>query len=409
MLLPMRRCFVLGTSLLFASAAAAEDNNPGGFGDEVETTHTSEIIGGTATKVGQYPTVVALTVGGGICTGTIVSPEWILTAAHCIDPDVIGGTQQTITDGVRVYFNTVDINTSAGRQNVRRASQTIPKPTFSINSLGANDIGLIKLSEPINEVLVLNANGVPEPKPLVASPINFDAAMAPVGVNVAMVGFGATAQGGGGSVGVQFALVNRTSTSCSSFGASNTNLLCFNQTDNKGKCQGDSGGPSFAMINGKQTVVGVTSFGDQNCAAFGADTRTDIEKTFIVQHAPQLEKKPCTMDTECPDMGVCFMGACIKQPFSSGGLGATCTAGTECESGVCADGEGGMKCTTICAPGTDGSCPEGFECLDAGGGQGACWPEGEGGGCCDASGSGAPTALFGIGFVALVLRRRRRA
>ncbi|HLL20484.1 MAG TPA: MYXO-CTERM sorting domain-containing protein, partial [Kofleriaceae bacterium] len=62
-----------------------------------------------------------------------------------------------------------------------------------------------------------------------------------------------------------------------------------------------------------------------------------------------------------------------------------------------------------CTPADEASCPAGFECLDAGG-QGACWPEdaGDGGGCCDASGSGAPTALFGLGFVALVLRRRRR-
>jgi uncharacterized protein (TIGR03382 family) len=101
------------------------------------------------------------------------------------------------------------------------------------------------------------------------------------------------------------------------------------------------------------------------------------------------------------------MGGCIKQPFGPGGLGGECVSGTDCESGICADGEGGMKCTMTCAPGAEGVCPSGFECLDAGGGQGACWPESDGGGCCDASGTGAPTALFGFGLVALVLRRRR--
>jgi hypothetical protein len=235
--------------------------------------------------------------------------------------------------------------------------------------------------------------------------------MAPVGTVVTMVGFGSTAQGGTGSVGVQFALTQRTSTSCSGFGLSNTNLLCFNQQDNKGKCQGDSGGPSFAMINNKVHVVGVTSFGDQDCAAFGADTRTDVEKTFLLTNNPALENK-CTMDSECTNGGICFMSQCLAQPFGPMGLGTTCVAGTECESGVCGAGPGGMKCSMSCSPETAGTCPDGFECLGAGAG-GACWPEGEdeGGGCCDAGSqlpAGASTMLFWIGFVALFLRRRRR-
>jgi MYXO-CTERM domain-containing protein len=61
-----------------------------------------------------------------------------------------------------------------------------------------------------------------------------------------------------------------------------------------------------------------------------------------------------------------------------------------------------------CVVDADNACPPGFDCLATGNG-GACWPsQGDGGGCCDSGNAGAPTMLFGIGFVALFVRRRRR-
>lgn len=397
MLLVMRSSSLL-LGLLFASGVASANTTGDLEAPPVVSEDPFEIIGGTRTTVGQFPTVVAITAGGGICTGTLVDKDWVLTAAHCIDPEVLQvASQQAVTDSVRVYYNTIDINTSAGRANMRRAAQTFPKPTFNVQALGANDIGLIKLAQPIDGIT--------------PTPINFEAAKAPVGITVTMVGFGATQVGGGGSVGVQFFLQNRTSVSCSSLGGgSNTNLLCFSQTDTKGKCQGDSGGPSFAMLDGKLTVVGVTSFGDQNCAQFGADTRTDIEKDFLLATAPALAGS-CMDDSECMG-GICFDGHCIAQPFTGNGLGVDCTAPSGCQSGICLAGPDGMKCSMTCMVGNDASCPDGFDCLDAGGGAGACWPSSGGGdgdsGCCDASGTGGPTALFAIGFIALVWRRRRR-
>lgn len=371
----MRR--LLGTILLLAAGTASANSG------------TSDIIGGTSTTVGEHPSVVVITIGGALCSGTLINAEWVVTAAHCVSPAVIGLSQTEITQRTTVFFNTVDLTQSQGTPI--KAKETIPRlPNWSEANIGANDIGLIHLATPITSI---------QP-----TKVNLDPAKAPVGINVLMVGYGATGAGATGSVGVEFELANRVSIGCSAIGVSDANLLCFSQSDAKGKCEGDSGGPSFATIDGVETLVGVTSFGDQDCTQFGADTRTDAEKQFLLDHIPQLEG--CTTATECGDGNICLQGQCISEPFSDGGLGDTCAAPADCDDGQCASGPDGMRCTVTCSPAIAGSCPDGFDCLDAGG-QGACWPA-DGGGCCDASGRGGPTALLGIVVVGLVLRRRRR-
>jgi uncharacterized protein (TIGR03382 family) len=365
MLRRMRR-IALGILLLSATASAGTVSTP--------------IIGGTPTTEGQYPNVVVFEAGGGLCTGTLITPDWVLTAAHCIQ-----GASPT---SVRVHFATVNLNKDQGV--TRLAKELFPHPMFSQSALGRHDIGLIKLSMSVNDVI--------------PAPVNLVKENAPIGLAVTMVGFGTTAtNGGAGSIGVQY-VVNQTVTACSSFAGSNDNLLCYSQTNGTGKCNGDSGGPSFAMIGGRLTQVGITSFGDMGCTQFGADTRTDAEKDWLLMHIPTLE---CTNDDECGMGNICFNKKCIVTPFADTGLGSTCTGNTDCESGMCAsDGETGY-CSMGCMMGAEGTCPEGLECTEAGGG-GVCWPTDTGGGCCDASGAGGPTALLAFGFLGLVLGRKRR-
>ncbi|KAK5998014.1 Mite allergen Der f 3 [Cladobotryum mycophilum] len=69
-----------------------------------------DIVGGKDAQPGQFPSVVSLQSidGGHFCTGTVFNDTTILTAAHCIRPDihltsvVVYGTVTPMTDGLRL-------------------------------------------------------------------------------------------------------------------------------------------------------------------------------------------------------------------------------------------------------------------------------------------------------------------
>ena len=419
MLRAMRRtslAVVLASSAFaFAIAAAAP-----AFADP------APIIGGTATTLGQYPSVVVIQIGNGLCTGTLVTKDWVMTAGHCVTASEVGvSSQAQVTADIHVFFDTVNVDQSQG--TVVTASSSLPDPAFDINNLGSHDIGLIKLSAPVTNITPV--------------PINLNPANVGLGVTLTQVGFGATAVGGTGQVGVEHVVMVTTET-CSDVGASDANLLCWSQTDGKGKCEGDSGGPSFLTINGVLTQVGETSFGDggsgTSCSEFGTDTRIDAEKAFIVANIPELgcikdgtcdaacgtgglptdpDCNPCTTDEQCTTGSaavagdICYEGTCTAGPTLAGGLGATCTKNGDCTLDSCGGEGSDLLCVAECTVGSASSCPSDFDCLSTSstGSAGACWPSsGGGGGCCDAGSDGAPTALIGLALFGVVLRRARR-
>jgi hypothetical protein len=415
--------FSFTAALAVGSGCMAADEPPA----EPVAERVAPILGGRAATAGEFPTVVAVRVGsGGLCTGTLVDAEWVVTAAHCLTPLVVElPDQATVTAMTTVRF---DSTSAFGGGMAIKAAQTIPHPQFNPYALGDNDIGLIKLATPVTRAV---------------STLNRRAEAAPPGTAVTMVGYGQSSTSNQNAVGVEL-VVDKTTADCASvtlpIPATNAKLLCFPQTDGKGKCHGDSGGPSFATIGGKQVLVGVTSFGDQPCLTGGADTRVDAELDFIDTHIPALrcasdgvcvagcgagglpvDDDCCTSDAQCTSEQVCDEGECIPAPFSPMGLGDDCQEGNECHSGLCVAGPDGKRCTELCTVGASADCPAFFECLSAGAGsQGACWPEGEAPGDCSVSEMGGrpdrgPSGVFYgavlAGALLLLLsdfRRRRR-
>lgn len=309
------------------------------------------IIGGSAASLNQFPTVVAV-LNNGICTGTLISPTVVLTAAHCIDPDVLGlANQQAVTNSTIIAFDTLDVNNLNGN-NIIEAADTIPHPNFNVQALGDNDIGVVLLAEP--------ATGRP------VSPIEQNAARNLIGAPVTQVGYGVRTPGDQSSAGRLFFLGNQTVDNCDNLIGPGFNglLLCFDQNETgqiRGSCSGDSGGPA---LDSNGVIVGVTSFGDQNCAQFAGYTKVGAEADFVL---PFLDG-----GLDCDADGVCTAGCgntdpdCDPGPLDCG-ADNTCTAGCGANGNPadpdCLDCSGDNICEAGC--GADGN-PDDPDCETCG-------------------------------------------
>jgi hypothetical protein len=138
----------------------------------------------------------------------------------------------------------------------------------------------------------------------------------------------------------------------------------------------------------------------------------DLEMSTTSQKVTVTKGAACTSAATCAPGQQCAAGKCFWEP-ATGVVGDACEYPQFCESGKCEDLGAGPVCTKICFSGVEGTCPEKFECVNAGASNYCvAAASSDGGGCCSVGG-GNETALLvngGIGamLAMLLLGRRRR-
>lgn len=238
----------------------------------IKTDEAAKITGGSDADISDFPWQVYLEAGDYTCGGSIISNNWIITAAHCAKNDydeTIQASEMIVTVGANNPRNTLE-------GKVYRVSEVIVHEDYDSNTLN-NDIALLKLREPINYT---NA----EPIKLVSAKDASAGATDP-GVLSWVTGYGitrvrpetypSTLQK------VRLPIVSNSQASTVWNRIPPTDLMAGYLNGNKDACSGDSGGPLVVPVSDGYKLAGLVSWGSSNCNTYGAYTRLSLFESWI--------------------------------------------------------------------------------------------------------------------------------
>ncbi|KAK2584416.1 hypothetical protein KPH14_006798 [Odynerus spinipes] len=214
------------------------------------------LVGGQYVTGNEFPYLVSIRNQGELhCGGAIISEYFILTAAHCVLPLL------------SIPMNQVTVVTSTNHLNiggeVHKVAAYIPHPEYDERDTWFNDIGLIKLAQPIR----FSATQQPIRLPTSPPPVNTYATIAAWGATeVPLRSVSSRLKK------VDLKMIPRTD--CQSYYHDTTivdkQICTLNQKD-VGTCAGDSGSPLAC----RGVLVGVVS-GGIPCALGLPDVFTNV-------------------------------------------------------------------------------------------------------------------------------------
>lgn len=333
------------------------------------------------------PAVVALVRDGRVvCSGVLIGPHTVLTAAHC----AIAAREHHAIFGPSVAL---------GRAVT--ISDARPHPRFD-RATWAHDLALVTLREQVE-----------------VAPVDVDVAAPTVGETFSAVGFGVTASDRA-DAGIRRRGVSR---------VTEVSDLELRAEPGPGlACNADSGGP--ALFGAR--VLGVVSHGDATCSDHTSYARIDgafveayleatregtaepgapclyeghcrIGSCRPASDEPRLSfcSPSCRTDADCPAVMRCHDGLCALPTPSPGALGATCSAASQCLDGVCEAG----RCTLRCGAALP-QCPASWTCRWSSGIEYHCVeePPAPEGAC--GHGASRPSGFGALALLSLVVARR---
>lgn len=218
------------------------------------------IVGGNVVAPNSLPYQVLLGTNAGLlCGGSLISPQWVLTAAHCVDGSSITAVlglhdANNLTLAANPFMQTISVQTS------------IKHPLYTSNDV-LHDIALLKLSSPATltagvQVIALANSNLP--------------ALYTVGSPVFTSGWGITSNGNRSQF---LQSVNLSVISC----AVPSTIICTGGSEQlgKGPCSGDSGGALVGQVSGGFVQAGIVSFGENaNCNTSMASGYTKVSAYY---------------------------------------------------------------------------------------------------------------------------------